>query len=393
MAILNQNSGQRKYTGLAAVVLVLAAGIGIGVRLFGQGVGGASNAQSDGPHTPGPKFLHQGDTLFVPEGSPLRARLVVQPVTMKDTPHQLQLPASVEANPARTVNILPPVTGRLIELKVRLGDRVTKGQPLAVIDSGDLAQAYADDDKANDALARTERTLTRVRGLHDAGAGALKDIEQAESDQTQAQAEHNRAESRLKTLGVAYQTKTKSRQLTLLAPTAGSVTALSTSPGAYLNDLTASLMTIANLDSVWVTANVPEGNIAQIGKGQQADVTFAAYPEQVFHGTVAFVSDVLEPDTRRVKARINFANPQGKLKPNMFATASFSIPEHSTVFVPNAALLMNNDSTVVLVEVAPWTFVKRPVQPGFGEDDGARISQGLAPGDRVIVKGGVLLND
>jgi len=174
---------------------------------------------------------------------------------------------------------------------------------------------------------------------------------------------------------------------------AGSVTALMTAPGAFANDPTASLMTIANLDSVWVTANVPESDIAHIARGQSVDVSFTAYPGQLFHGTVAFVSDVLEPDTRRNKVRITFANPAGRFKPNMFANASFNVPQKSAVFVPNSALLMDNDSTIVLVEVAPWTFVKRTVVPGYGEGDGTHINQGLNPGDRVVVKDGVLLND
>jgi len=89
------------------------------------------------------------------------------------------------------------------------------------------------------------------------------------------------------------------------------------------------------------------------------------------------VSDVLEPDTRRNKVRITIANPAGRFKPNMFANVSFAVPQKPAVFVPNSALLMDNDSTIVLVEVAPWTFVKRPVIPGYGEGDGARIDQGL----------------
>jgi cobalt-zinc-cadmium efflux system membrane fusion protein len=281
----------------------------------------------------------------------------------------------------------------VVKLSVQLGDHVVKGQPLAVIDSGDLALAYADDDKARDALQRTESTLNRVRGLRQAGAGSIKDLEQAESDYAQAKAEFIRAEARLKEIGVSSQPKNGLRLLTLTAPVTGSVITLTTAPGAFANDMTASLMTIANLDSVWVTANVPEIDIAYIAKGQAVDVSFAAYPDQVFHGTVAFVSEVVEPDTRRTKVRITFANPDGKLKPNMFANASFKVPQKSAVFVPNSALLMNNDRTTVFVEIAPWTFVRRPVVPGYGEGEGARIDQELNPGDRIIVKGGVLLND
>ncbi|MGD0282216.1 MAG: efflux RND transporter periplasmic adaptor subunit [Dissulfurispiraceae bacterium] len=356
-------------------------------RLFNSS--GHAAAQETTPEA----LVHQGDKFIIPQGSALRSRLLVQQVAIKNSPHILVLPAAVEADPARTINILPPVAGRVVKLNVSLGDRVVKGQPIAVIESGDLAQAYADDDKARDELQHAESTLERVRGLQKAGAGALKDLEQAESDYAQAKAEFNRAEARLKQIGVPSQPKDGSRLLTLIAPTTGSVTALMTAPGAFVNDVTVSLMTIANLDSVWVTANVPEIDIANIAKGQSVDVSFAAYQGQVFHGTVAFVSDVVEPDTHRNKVRIAFANPGGKFKPNMFANASFNVPQKSSVFVPNSALLMDNDSTIVFVEVAPWTFIKRPVLPGYGEGEGARIDQGLNPGDRIIVKGGVLLND
>ncbi len=387
MYILNHYPQLKRFALIGVAVIILVLGVGLVTRLFNSS--GHAAVQETTPEA----LVHQGDKFIIPQGSALRSRLVVQQVTIKNSPHILVLPAAVEADPARTINILPPVAGRVVKLNVRLGDSVVKGQPLAVIESGDLAQAYADDDKGRDALQHAERTLERVRGLQKAGAGALKDLEQAESDFAQVKAEFNRAEARLKQIGVPSQPKDGSRLLTLIAPTTGSVTALMTAPGAFVNDVTASLMTIANLDSVWVTANVPEINIANIAKGQSVDVSFAAYPGQVFHGTVAFVSDVVEPDTHRNKVRIAFSNPSGKFKPNMFANASFNIPQKSSVFVPNSALLMDDDSTIVFVEVAPWSFIKRPVLPGYGEDDGARIDQGLNPGDRIIVKGGVLLND
>ncbi|MGO9417194.1 MAG: efflux RND transporter periplasmic adaptor subunit [Syntrophobacteraceae bacterium] len=387
MSILNQYPRLKRCAIFGVAMIIFVLGVGLGSNLFNS-CGHAAIQE-----TVQPAFIHQDDKFIIPQGSALRSRLVVQQVAINNSPHTLVLPAAVEADPSRTINILPPVSGRVVKLDVRLGDRVVKGRPLAIIDSGDLAQAYADDDKARDALQHTERTLERARGLQKIGAGALKDLEQAESDYAQARAEFNRAEARLKEIGVPAQPKDGSRLLTLFAPTTGSVTALMTAPGAFVNDVTASLMTIANLDSVWVTANVPETDIADIAKGQSVDVSFAAYPGQVFHGTVAFVSDVVEPDTHRNKVRIAFSNPGGKFKPNMFANASFNIPQKSSVFVPNSALLMDNDSTIVFVEVAPWTFIKRPVLPGYGEGDGARIDQGLNPGDRIIVKGGVLLND
>lgn len=386
---MSATTKRKRLAAVGAAATILALAVVVSIRMFGS----SGHAPEQGVSDASPSFVHQGDKIIIPQGSALRSRLVVQPVDSKNGPRTLLLPASVEADPAHTVNVLTPVAGRVVKLLVRLGDHVAKGQQLAVIESGDLAQAYADDEKARDALQHAERSLERVRGLNKAGAGAIKDLEQAESDSAQARAEFGRAEARLRQIGAPSQARGKSRLLTLTAPMSGSITALTTAPGSFVNDPTASLMTISNLDSVWVTAYVPENDIANVAKGQSVDVTFPAYPGQVFHGSVAFVSDVLEPDTRRNKVRINFANPAGKFKPNMFANASFNVPQKSAVFVPNSALLMNNDSTVVLVEVAPWTFVRRTVVPGYGEGDGARIDQGLNPGERIVVKGGVLLND
>jgi cobalt-zinc-cadmium efflux system membrane fusion protein len=339
-----------------------------------------------------PIFVRQGKKLTVPANSPLRARLSVNPVSALSSAHALNLPGIVEADPARTVNILPPLTGRLTELKVRLGDEVKQGQLLAVVSSPDLDQAYSDAEKARDALELARKALDRARSVHDAGANAVKDFEQAESNYAQALAESKRAETRLATLA-GNNRNGKSHVLNITAPQSGTVTALNNGIGSYINDATAALMTIANLERVWVTANVPEDLIAVVAKGQPANVDLSAYPGQTFHGVVSFVGAAVEADTHRNKARIAFANPGGKLKPNMYATVSIDIPQPKQIVVPTSALLMNNDSTTVFVEVAPWTFVRHVVELGHEDGDNVRILSGLASGDRVVVRGGVLLND
>jgi cobalt-zinc-cadmium efflux system membrane fusion protein len=181
--------------------------------------------------------------------------------------------------------------------------------------------------------------------------------------------------------------------MNVTAPASGYVTALSVSPGVYVNDPTAAMMTISNLDSVWITANVPESDVGLVAKGQPVDATLAAYPDEVFHGRVSFVSPVLQADTRRDMVRVSVANADGRLKPNMFANASFGIPQPAQLFVPESALLMNNDSITVFVEVSPWTFERRTVELSYDETAGARVVKGLKAGERVIVRGGVLLND
>ncbi|MDR3480194.1 MAG: efflux RND transporter periplasmic adaptor subunit [Burkholderiaceae bacterium] len=384
----------RKYSALTAAQKRLGAAIGAAlvcaagcVYVLGSGTAIAANPTAADP---GPAMVRQGDKLTVPANSPLRARLAVSAVGASATPHAISLPGIVEADPARTVNLLPPLTGRLTELKVKLGDVVKQGQLLAVVHAPDLDQAWSDVDKARDALALARKALERARGVHEAGANAVKDFEQATSNVEQALAESKRAEARLDTL---QDGNNKSRVLNIRAPVSGAITALNYGAGSFINDATVALMTIANLDTVWVTANVPEDLLGAISKGQAAEVELPAYPGQKLHGTVAFVSAMLEADTHRNKTRIAFANPDGKLIPNMYATVGIAVPQSKQVVVPPSALLMNNDSTTVLVEVAPWTFVRRTVELGHEDDDSVRIVSGLAAGERIVVRGGVLLND
>jgi cobalt-zinc-cadmium efflux system membrane fusion protein len=152
-------------------------------------------------------------------------------------------------------------------------------------------------------------------------------------------------------------------------------------------------MTIANLDTIWVTANVPEKDISFVYNGQTVNVTFPSYPGKVFSGKVLFVSDVVEPDTRRTKVRIAFDNPDKMMKPNMFANATFVAPAMSQLIVPTSALLMTNDRTSVFVEVAEWAFERRDVDVAYQEGATAAVKMGLQPGERIVVKGAVRLND
>jgi cobalt-zinc-cadmium efflux system membrane fusion protein len=207
----------------------------------------------------------------------------------------------------------------------------------------------------------------------------------------QTKAELKRAQSRLRTLG--GRPGDHRRELILTAPGAGVVTAINVGMGAYVSDPTAVLMSIANLDDVFVTANVPEADIAAIKVGSHADITLAAYNGRVIKGAVSSINALIEPDTRRLKVRVRLNNADGALKPNMFATLTLATNGGPAISVPQSALLMNNDATSILVETRPWTFERRQVQ--IGEDAGNQVYvlSGVKSGERVVVKGGVLLDD
>lgn len=338
-----------------------------------------------------PMFEDDHGLMTVPAGSPLRSHLAVQSLGGGEGNAVLALPAAVEADPARVTNILAPVTGRLISVKVALGQHVQKGQVLAVLASGDFAQALSDADKARDAEALTKTALERARGVQAAGGSATKDLEAAQSAYNQAESELIRARARVLALGGA--SAEAPHALLLKAPQSGVVTFLAAASGAVVSDPTATLMTVTNIDRVFVTANLAEDDIGKVPIGADADIALTADPGRSLRGRVSEIDALIQPDTRRQKVRIALDNPAGRLMPNMYATVRFSVPAAGGVDVPQSALLMNNDAISVLVEVRPWVFQRRAVRIGDETDKTAHVLSGLKTGDRIIVRGGVLLND
>jgi cobalt-zinc-cadmium efflux system membrane fusion protein len=341
-----------------------------------------------------PMFVEDHGLITVPADSPLRSHLAVAAVSPAGLARGLQTPAVVEADPAFVTNVLTPLAGRVTDLKVRLGDRVRRGQALMVIASGDLAQANADVQKAQDAHDLAAKALTRARGVKEAGGAAQKDLEAAESGEVQAKAELDRAKVRLASL--TGSATVRGDTLVLTAPIDGVVTSLVVGAGQQLSDPTATVMTIANTSHLFVTANLDEADAGQVSRGAPADIALAAYPGQVIHGRVSEIDALLQPDTRRQKVRIWLDNADGRLLPNMYATVTFQLAPSAGrdgAFVPQSALLMNNDTISVFVEVRPWVFQRRVVRLGDETDTDARVLSGVTPGERVIVRGGVLLND
>src|SRR5215469_10448994 len=368
----------------------LWGGVGLGVLLvivlLTHGFGLLSHGT---PPEEAPALVHRGERIFVPENSALRQRLTVMAAQTRLESGTIAAPGIIEADPARTVPVLPAGAGRVRSLKVALGDRVQRGQPLVSIDSPDLSQAYEENDKAASSARLASANLKRAEEQFKIGATAQRDLDQARNDNAQAVAEYLRTRARLRAIGAAEDARGADRLLTVRAPMAGSVTALATAPGAEINDITQSIMSIADLSVVWVTALVAEKDLAALAAGQDAEVSVAAFPGHTLHGKVLFVPDVIEADSRRNKTRIAFKNPDYALKPNMFTTVTLHGPALERVVLPTTALLMNNDRTTVFVATAPWTFERRVVELFLEEGSEVAINSGVKPGEQVVVKGGI----
>jgi cobalt-zinc-cadmium efflux system membrane fusion protein len=332
-----------------------------------------------------------GGVVYIPEKSPLRERLKLGVAQAYTGGVALSTPASVEADPAHFARIYPPLSGHVQSLFVRFGDRVARGQALLALDSSDFTAAQNDYFKARSAADLTERTLSRQRDLQEHGIAAKREVEQAENDNAVAKSELSRTANRLRTLGLNPERAQFGQPMTVYSPVAGRVVDMSVAVGEFRNDATAPMMTIADLSTVWLTANVQEKDASRIFVGQKVDAHFAAFPQEPLKGTVLFIGDLLDPDTRTIKVRIELPNPDGRLKPGMFATVSFSEAAREIVAVPTTALFEDGDTSVVFVETQPWTFQRRPVVVESQQGDLTLLKSGLSVGDRIVSASGLLL--
>lgn len=339
---------------------------------------------------------HEDGRLAIPEKSPLRRTLAVTAVAEETVSMPFTLPAVVEADPAKLVKVLTPLSGRIVSLNKQLGDEVKAGDVLFTIDSADLAQATADEAKAQAALRLARHNLERQRELDKSEIASRRELEQAQSDYEQALSEAARANARLAQLGAKANAGAPlpggSHALAVRSPISGRVVDLMAAIGGYWNDTTAPIMTVADLSHVFVTASAQEKDLAQIYAGQSATVKLDAYPEPL-PAKVRFVGEMLDPDTRTVKVRMLFDNRDGRLKPGMFAQATFLARPHSGILAPMTAVIQSGFYDRAIVEVAPWQFEPRTVKLGARIGERVEVVAGLKAGERVVVKDGVLLND
>lgn len=342
-------------------------------------------------------------TILAPD-SPQLGQIRVVPVEEQDTPQDVvTAPGKIEAIPSRVSRVLPPVVGRVTAVLVALGDRVSAGQPLVLMDSPDadaaisaVLQAEASVNQAGSALLKAEKDVERLRDLYANQAVAQKELLQAEKEEAQArealkQAEAILRQARSRALLLGLRPDDFGQKIQVRAPISGKVLELAVAPGEFRNDLNAPLMTIADLSTVWVTSEVPENLIRFIQPGERVEIELTAYPNEKFVGRVTQIADTVDPQTRTIKVRAEIENTHGRLRPEMYGRIRHVNSVRRLPVVPLGAVIESHGRTVVFLERRPGVFEQVEVAIGERMGDRLPILSGLRPGDRIVVDGPVLL--
>jgi cobalt-zinc-cadmium efflux system membrane fusion protein len=269
-------------------------------------------------------------------------------------------------------------------------------QPMLEVSSPDYAQLLDGYLKASDAYRLADRFYQRAQDLYAHHANSQADLEQAESNRTQAKADLNAAEQGMRILGIKNPedlAKTPSTaQIPVLAPIAGEVVERMVSPGQLMQAGQTQAFTISDLSTVWVLANVYQADLQDIKSGDDVVVQTDAYPES-FHGKISYVSPALDPNTRTLQARIVVDNPGEKLKRDMYCTVTVTagVMKNATA-VPNAAVMRDdNNQPYVYALVGENQFAQRDVVPGEIQGNQTQIVKGISAGDKIVGNGSLFL--
>jgi cobalt-zinc-cadmium efflux system membrane fusion protein len=335
----------------------------------------------------------ENDQIVFPEGSPQVASFATDAVK-ESGPLQLRLTGRLVWDENRTVRLYPPFAGRVLQILVKTGEHVGRGQALATLASPDFGQAQADARRAQSDFALAEKNLNRLRELHAAGVSSRKDLATAEADYARADAELARAMGKIKLYGASPESV--DQNFSLASPIEGVVVERNINPGQELRtDLqlanTPAMFVITDPARLWVQLDAAESQLAGLKPGKKVQLRSAAWPDQTFTATLENISDFIDPASRTVKVRGSVENRERKLKGEMFVTAELQESPGTDLQIPEKALLLAGDKYYVFVEEKPGRYSRQQVKVDAVRDGVASVS-GVKLGQKVVVEGNLFLH-
>ena len=304
---------------------------------------------------------------------------------------EISLSGEISFNENNVVKVFPRSSGQIIESRVSLGDKVTKGQVLAVIKSADVAGNFSDLSSANADLAIAKRQMDNAQSLYKNGISSEREYVEAKQNYEKALATRNKVQSVININSGGSTSASGTYSLT--SPIDGYIVEKKIATGSFIRpDMGDNLFTISDLKNVWVYANVYEADIPKVKEGYSVRVIPMSYPDKVMIGKIDKISQVLDPQSKAMRVRVTLDNSNMLLKPEMFAKVIVSNEEGDrSICIPTAALVANEGKDYVVVyngnddlKIAEVSILKTVNEKTY-------ITSGVEPGQKLITKNQILI--
>ncbi|MEN9888003.1 MAG: hypothetical protein RL559_40, partial [Pseudomonadota bacterium] len=341
------------------------------------------------PTTAAPLPIIDHQQLRYPAGHP-QLKLLVTAEALPAKSVAVDLPARLVWDEEKTQRIYPAFAGRVSRITADVGQAVSPGQLLAQLASPEFGAAQADTQRAQAEAALARKALARQRELFEAGVVARKDLDVAEADSARAEAEVARAQARTSLYG---STAGVNQQLGLRSDIRGNVVERNINPGQEVRPDNANvpLFVVSDPSTLWVHIDAQEADARALRPGATVQLQVPVLGDQTFEARVAAVTDQIDPSTRTIKVRAVVNNPQRLLKSEMLARAHYERQVDASVEVPASAVFLRGNQQFVFVQSAPGAFEPRDVKLAHEGAQKVLISEGLKPGEQVVVQNGLLL--
>ncbi|MEQ1945979.1 MAG: efflux RND transporter periplasmic adaptor subunit [Bryobacteraceae bacterium] len=394
-----QFHGRRRWLWLAGVVLVAVAVAGFFLNdSFGTQKAAETASMPTMAMPPAPVAQPaQPEELDVtiPTRDLDRLQLKFAKVTEATVRVEVRVPGTVQPNAYKQVHVTPLVGGVVTQVSAELGQAVKRGQTLAQIFSRELAEAQASYVSFSAELEVEHKKLVRTEELVRLGAASRQELEEVEASHLVHAAHVEEARQRLLLLGVDEQQigRQTNVNITILSPLDGVVTARGVNLGQVVN-AGQDLLTVTDLSSVWIEANLFENDFGTVHVGSQATITTPSYAGRQYRGLVDYIDPQVDPQTRTAKVRIAVDNPGLALRFGMYMDVLFRSSTGAAVpVVPKEAIQLIGSTSVVYVAVEgePGRFLQRTVKTGEETSAGFQVLEGLKPGETVVTNGSILI--
>lgn len=333
-----------------------------------------------------------GDTIFLDKKSPILDHLIIRKSQFEDFSPEFRTIGTVRAASGKIAEIAPPLAGRILKSHVRLGQKVRAGSPVFELGSSEFYEAAKTFFAAQSANELAQRKYIRQKELAINGVAAQRDLEQAQSEASISQQELEQAKATLSIFNIDATTLQMGQPLKVVSPISGEVVKSKITIGSYARADAEPLAVVADLSSVWITALVKEKYFGAVKHGDRVEVFTNANPGKVIGGTIYYIGEMLEEETRSLEVIIECNNEDRELKIGMFCEVRLISPPIQAIILPSTAIMKEQDNDYVLIEVTRGQYVRRVVESETATLDSVVITKGISEGENVVIKGGIYLN-
>lgn len=337
------------------------------------------------------EFSVSGDTIVVSPQSPVARKLQVSEA--RKELHQMSFTVSgvVKAIPNHYAEVASPFAGRVTRSFIRLGQKVSQGSPLFEISSPDFFETGKVYYQAKQELELASKNLRREKDLYAHKVSAQKEVEEAEVNYELKKKDYENALAALKVFQIEPDELVLGQPMIVRSPIAGEVVKNDIVIGQFIKDDADPVAVVADLNEVWVAANVKEKDMPLLSALKQVDISLVSQPDRTFSGSIYHINEMLDEDTRSVEVLVACDNKERRMKPAMYATVKLTDAATETLLIPTASILQEENQAYVLVALGNDKYLRREVRTSATDGDQSIITSGLQPGEQYVSEGAFYL--